>query len=95
MDGADAEVDYHTGFSLNSNSDESDLRRLESADLDSIFGEGRYSVNRDPGSLIRNVQTGRMGQEMYGFLVGCLAVVFAAEQFTATWFYRTDEGVSA
>ena len=95
VDGADAEVDYHTGFSLNSNSDESDLRRLESADLDSIFGEGRYSVNRDPGSLIRNVQTGRMGQEMYGFLVGCLAVVFAAEQFTATWFYRTDEGVSA
>lgn len=95
VDGADGDFDYHTGFSLNPSSDESDLDRLEVADLDRTLGDGRYTVNRDPGSLIRNVQAGRVGQEMYSFIVGCLAFVFALEQFTATWFYRTDEEVSA
>ena len=91
VDSAAGEVDYHTGFSLNMPPGESDLHRLETTELDGLLGEGRYTVNRDPGSLERNVQTGRMGQEMYGAVVGFLVVVFALEQFTATWFYRTDE----
>lgn len=94
VDGADGQVDYHTGFSLNPSGEESDLRRLETTDLDLLLGESRYTVSRDPGSLITNVQFGRMGQEMYSFVVGCLTVVFALEQFTATWFYRTDEEFS-
>jgi hypothetical protein len=28
---------------------------------------------------------------MYGMVVAFLVAVFALEQFTATWFYRTDE----
>jgi hypothetical protein len=70
---------------------ESDLTRLEKTDLDGLLGEERYSVNRDPGSLERNVTAGRLGQEMYGMVVALLVAAFALEQFTATWFYRTDE----
>ena len=91
VDSVEGEVDYHTGFSLNLPASESDLKRLETRDLDALLGEGRYTLNRDPGSLERNVQAGRMGQEMYSFVVGLLVVFFALEQFTATWFYRTDE----
>ncbi len=91
VDSAPGEVDYHGGFSLNLPSTESDLRRLEPRELDSLLGEGRYTVNRDPRSLERNIMTNRMGQEMYSFIVGLLVITFAMEQFTAAWFYRTDE----
>ena len=91
VDSAAGEVDYHGGFSLNLPASERDLRRLEPRELDSLLGEGRYTVNRDPGSLEKNIMTNRLGQEMYSFVVGLLVIVFALEQFTAAWFYRTDE----
>jgi hypothetical protein len=91
VDAAKGEIDYHAGFSLNLPSRESDLRRLETNDLDGLIGKGRYTVNRDLESLDRNVLAGRLGQEMYSFVVAFLVAVFAIEQFTATWFYRTDE----
>ncbi len=91
VDSVDQSLDYHKGFSLNLPSSESDLKRLETEDLDGILGEGRYSVSRDPAILERNVATGRLGQEMYGMVVAFLVAVFAMEQFTATWFYRTDD----
>ena len=58
-----------------------------------MLGEGRchHKLNRDLLSLEHDVTTGRLGQEMYGMVVAFLVVVFALEQFTATWFYRTDE----
>lgn len=90
VDSTEGDVKYHTGFSLNLPAQESDLRRLEPQDLDALLGEGRYTVNRDPSSLERNVQAGRLGQEVYGIVVALLVAVFAMEQFTATWFYRTD-----
>jgi len=91
VDSVDNNGTYHEGFSLNLPARESDLRRMEPLELDSLLGEGRYTVNRDPSSLERNVQTGRLGQEVYSLLVAFLVGIFALEQFTATWFYRTDE----
>ncbi len=91
VDTADRAVDYHVGFSLNLPAAESDLKRLEKSDLDGLLGEERYHVNRDLDSLIKDVNIGRLGQEMYGMVVAFLVAVFALEQFTATWFYRTDD----
>lgn len=91
VDSANGEVPYHSGFSMNLAPRQTDLKRLEPKELDNLLGEGRYSVNRDPGSLERNVQTGRLGQEVYSMIVTFLVIAFALEQFTATWFYRTDE----
>ena len=91
VDSIEGKIDYHTGFSLNLAARECDLQRLLPSELDSLLGEGRYTVNRDPGSLERNVQAGRLGQEVYGIVVAFLVAVFSLEQFTATWFYRTDE----
>ena len=90
VDSTEGNLGFHSGFSINLPAGESDLRRLETQDLDDLLGEGRYSMSRDPGSLERNVQTRRLGREIYGFLVGLLICVFALEQLTATWFYRTE-----
>jgi hypothetical protein len=81
-----------TGFSVNLTPEETHLERLTSSELDDLLGEKRYGVARDPQSLSRSVQAGRLGQEVYGLLLACLVAVFVGEQLTATWFYRTDEG---
>jgi hypothetical protein len=78
-------------FSVNSLAGESDLRRLKEEDLDDLLGAKRYGVARDPLELSRSVNTGRLGQEMYGLLMAGLLIVFAWEQATATWFYHADE----
>lgn len=91
IDAPDGEAALHAGFSLNNVPNEDDLKRAEKNDLDLWLGEGRYSVNRDTASLERNVQTGRLGQEVYSIVVALLVAVFAVEQITSTWFYRTDE----
>uniref|UniRef100_A0A7C2NV30 Aerotolerance regulator N-terminal domain-containing protein n=1 Tax=Schlesneria paludicola TaxID=360056 RepID=A0A7C2NV30_9PLAN len=83
--------DVLAGFSINPSGAETLLERLTADDLDSLFGAKRYGLARDLESLSRSVQTGRLGQEVYGLLLACLVVVFAGEQLTATWFYRMDE----
>jgi hypothetical protein len=80
-----------SAFSVNSLPGESDLRRLPAEELDDLLGAKRYGVARDPQQLSRSVHAGRMGQEVYGLLMGLLLCVFAWEQVTATWFYKADE----
>ncbi len=92
VDSPEKNFDYHAGFSLNLPAAESDFTRFEPADLDQALGTGRYSVSRDPSSLDKNQVRTRLGQEMYSLVVAFLVAIFALEQFTATWFYRTDEG---
>jgi hypothetical protein len=91
VDSADRSVDYHAGFSMNLSASESRLERMKEEDLEKILGKDHFSVARDMNQLERDVITGRLGQEMYGMVVAFLVAVFALEQFTATWFYRTDE----
>lgn len=90
VDSADRAINYHQGFSLNLPAAECDLKRLEKPELDSLLGE-HYSIARDLDKLEQNILTDRLGQEMYGMVLAILIAVFALEQFTATWFYRTDE----
>ncbi len=78
-------------FSLQAIPEEADLKRLRPSELDELLGEKRYGLARDPEQLERSVNTGRLGQEVYGLLMGLLIFVFVTEQTTATWFYRTDE----
>lgn len=80
-----------TGFSVRPTAAESDLTRLTKDDLDAMFGARRYGLSRDPQQLARSVNTGRLGQEVYGLVLAVLMVFFFTEQATATWFYRTDE----
>jgi hypothetical protein len=79
------------GFSVNIPAAETNLQRLTTEELDGLLGAKRYGMARDLQSLSRSVQAGRLGQEVYGLLLACLVAVFAGEQMTSAWFYRTDE----
>lgn len=81
-----------SGFSVRPLTPESDLTRLTKDELDAMFGERRYGLSRDPQQLARSVNTGRLGQEVFGLMLALLLLVFVGEQITATWFYQTDEG---
>jgi len=81
-----------SGFSVRPLAQESDLTRLTKDELDTMFGERRYGLARDPQQLARSVNAGRLGQEVFGLMLALLLIVFVGEQVTATWFYQTDEG---
>jgi len=78
-------------FTMNHTPEACDLTRLSSDELNGLLGANRYSVDRDLNSLERRLAVGRLGQEVYGLLVSLLILFFAAEQVTATWFYRVEE----
>jgi hypothetical protein len=78
-------------FSLNLPGEESDLTKLTTDELDLLFGEQRYALSRNLDDLVRSVQAGRLGQEVYGLVLAILVAVFVMEQIVGAWFYRTDE----
>lgn len=88
---ANENANLSAGFSLNLPSAESDLTKLTKKELDDLLGEQRYAIARELESLVRNVQAGRLGQEVYGLVLAVLIGVFVLEQIAGTWFYRTDE----
>lgn len=80
-----------TGFSMNRPADESDLSRLSVIDLSQYLGENRFSLARRIEELDRAVRRGRMGQEMYAWVLGLLIGVFGLELLVANRFYEIDQ----
>jgi len=102
--GAERDSTFATGFSVNLSPAESDLTRLtipasdpdptagdaELCDLDRLLGQGRYTVARTIEELNRYVRIGRIGQEMYSFVLLFVVVVFCVEHLAANRFYGAD-----
>jgi len=78
-----------TGFSINPPAKEFDFAALEVRDLDQLFGSRQaYVLADDPESLQRAVQKGRVGQEMFPWLMALILIVVTAENVLANRFYR-------
>jgi len=92
---ADDSTSFAAGFSLNLPAAESDLTKFTTADLDELLGEQRYALSRNLDDLVRSVQAGRLGQEVFGLVLAILIAIFVMEQIAGAWFYRTDEGTAA
>lgn len=88
---ADDSTKLVAAFSLNLSGNESDLTKFTTDELDLLFGEQRYSLSRTLDDLVRSVQAGRLGKEVYGLVLAILVAVFVMEQIVGAWFYRTDE----
>jgi len=102
--GAERDSTFATGFSINLSPKESDLTRLtipppdqtpvagetETCDLDRLLGTKRYAVARSIDELNRHVQIGRIGQEMYSFVLLFVVVAFCVEHLAANRFYGAD-----
>jgi hypothetical protein len=85
------EVKFGSGFSANPSPGESDLTRATKEQLDELLGEERYEVARSIEELERKVEYGRIGLEMFPFVLFFLITVFCAEHLTANYFYEAEQ----
>lgn len=90
----DPKINFEQGFSINAASRESDLTRLTPDALDVLIGQGRYEAARDIDSLTRQVRQGRVGMEIFPWMVALMIAVFIAEHFVANYFYDTQSAAA-
>ena len=57
-------------------------------DLDELFGPQRYRLARDSSQIERDVSLGRVGQELFPWLILLAALILGAEHVVANRFYR-------
>jgi hypothetical protein len=82
------------GFSVNLPSDVSQLNRVTSQDLKSIFGDSEFRLATNRDEIDRSVSAGRVGHELFPYLIVLLAIVLGCEQALANRFYQDhDTGV--
>ncbi len=82
---------YEIGFSVNPPSGESDFTQMTETDLDTIFGEDRYSVAQSTDALTRTVNAGRLGVEVFPIILAILIAAFCLEHVVANRFYEADQ----
>jgi hypothetical protein len=78
----------HLGFSVNLPADVSRLDRVTPDELKAVFGETPFRVARSREEIVRDVNFGRVGRELYPLLIVLVVLVLAAEQLLANRFYR-------
>lgn len=75
------------GFSVNIPDGQTDLTRIDPADMDAVFGADRYQLATDKNQIQRQQGTTRRGQEFYPVLVLMVLVVLAVEYLMSNRFY--------
>lgn len=80
---------FDAGFSVNLPLANSQLQRIDPAQLDTIFGQNNYRLARGQDQLERDVSTSRVGHELFALLILLAAVVLAGEHLLANRFYRS------
>jgi hypothetical protein len=78
----------HLGFSVNLPADVSRLERATPDELKAVFGDTPFRVARSRDEIVRDVNFGRVGRELYPLLIVLVVLVLAAEQLLANRFYR-------
>lgn len=84
--GGQQEVDL--GFSVNLPPSVSQLARAGPDDLRAIFGETPFQLARSRDEIDRSVSAGRVGQELFGYLILLVVLVLACEQVLSNRFYQ-------
>ncbi|MEX2111773.1 MAG: BatA domain-containing protein [Pirellulales bacterium] len=76
------------GFSVNLPPETSQLQRATSDELKAVFGPTAFRVARGRDEIDRSISAGRVGQELYPYLIVLLVVVLALEQVISNRFYQ-------
>jgi hypothetical protein len=76
------------GFSVNPPVEEMQSLGLEPRDLDALFGKDGYKLATDAESLKRVVNTGRVGFEIFPWLMMLILILVTLENLLANKFYR-------
>ena len=77
-----------TGFSVNCAGDVGQLKRISIVELQQSIGEDRIAQARDRSALARQVDVGRVGRELYPWLIALVALALGAEHLISNRFYR-------
>ena len=83
------------GFSVNLTSESTQLARATEEELATLFGDAKYRLARGRENLVREIGKGRVGQELFPYLIVLVALILAAEHVLANRFYRSDRATSA
>ena len=84
--GGDDRVDL--GFSVNLSPETSQLARVTGDQLATLLEGTSFHVAAGRDEIDRSVSAGRVGQELYGYLIMLLVVVLALEQVLSNRFYQ-------
>ncbi len=77
------------GFSVNPPVSETQFVPLETSDLNRLFpGKDRYTLADDPETLNRAVTVGRVGRELFPWIMLAVMMVVTVESLLANKFYR-------
>lgn len=76
------------GFSVNLSPTQTDLERIDQERLKTLFGPNTYRLARDNHQLEGNVTEGRVGRDLYPFVILLVALVLGLEQVMANRFYK-------
>jgi hypothetical protein len=76
------------GFSVNLPLDASDLTRTDEEGLKQVFGDTEFQLAHSRDEIDRKISTGRVGRELFPFLIALVAIALAAEHVLANRFYR-------
>jgi hypothetical protein len=76
------------GYSVNPPLSETSYVPMETGDLDTLFGKKGYKLATDAESLKREVSMGRVGFEIFPWLMGLILILVTLENLLANKFYR-------
>ena len=80
------------GFSVNANTDESQLVPVSDTELTSVFGDGNFAVARSLEELREAMGEVRIGRELFPWLMVLIFLIFILEHFLANRFYKSETG---
>lgn len=75
-------------FSVNESVEESNLSPLDQEKLAELIGKERLAIARGPGDIERVVGEGRVGRELFPWLMLLVVTLIAVEGYFANRFYR-------
>jgi hypothetical protein len=78
------------GFSVNVPVKASDLARTDEDGLKEVFGDTEFRLARSRDEIDRHVSTGRVGRELFPFLMALVAIALAVEHVLSNRFYRRE-----
>ena len=76
------------GFSVNPPRGEIQMAVLDTRDLDTLFGKGKYQLADDAKSLIIAVGSIRYGREIFPWIMALILLLVTLENLLANTFYR-------
>ncbi len=75
------------GFSVNLPSDVTRLEHASDEEIKAIFGDTPFRLAHNRDEIDRNISAGRVGSELFPYLIVLLAIFLAGEQVLANRFY--------